>query len=166
MKLCGHCHRHILDAARSCPFCSRRVQSIGASATWMLGVALGLSSASCASDDSGDTGNSSMTAPDTTEGSNSQTESESMSSESMSSGSMSSGSMSSTTLDPDSSTTDMGGSYYAGPSGSSTTWEESSSSGTATDTDTDSDDSTDAGGSYYAGPSSSTGVWDEATKPT
>lgn len=161
MKLCGHCHRHILDAATSCPFCARRVQSVSATATWMLGVALGLSSASCASDDSGDTGNSSMTAPDTTEGSNSQTESESMSS----------GSMSSTTLEPDSSTTDMGGSYYAGPSGSSTTWEESSgssSSGTATDTDTDTnaDDSTDAGGSYYAGPSSSTGVWaEEPEKP-
>jgi hypothetical protein len=154
MKLCGHCHRHILDAARSCPFCARRVQSISATATWMLGVALGLSSASCASDDAGDTGNSSMTAPDTTEGSNSQTESESMSS---------------TTLDPDSSTTDMGGSYYAGPSGSSTTWEESSSSSSSesgsSTTSESSDDSTDAGGSYYAGPSSSTGVWDEEPKP-
>jgi hypothetical protein len=161
MKLCGHCHRHILDAARSCPFCARRVQSVSATATWMLGVALGLSSASCASDDAGDTGNSSMTAPDTTEGRNSQTDSESMSSESMSS----------TTLDPDSSTTDMGGSYYAGPSGSSTTWEESSSSSGSSDSGSStasesSEDSTDAGGSYYAGPSSSTGIWaEEPEKP-
>ena len=154
--ICTACERHVQPESTRCPFCDTELGTTSAPQRMMMVAAFGLALVGC-----GDRNGDATTAGDTEAAPTSDT-----TDTGTTMGMVSEGSSSTTAVDPD-----AGGEDYAGPETdewgewetSTSTGEESGSTGGSESTGTDTGSSTgemaeESGGQDYAGPEVDTGI--------